>query len=129
MPARRCSTCGINYPIKGHEVCDGCGENTTPASNLTPYTDWEERARHVKSALEEAEKPTPLILDLDIPLTVRDGRLFISSWDVCQAGYQAPLQPDTLVRVRKQVLEVFGYVSETREYWVSAVTRDEILDA
>lgn len=124
MAARRCTGCGINFPWRGHVLCDGCGERTDPISNIKPHDDWLERAAEVRHHAEEAEREVPSILRLEIPVTERNGRLFLSSWDVCRAGYQTPLEPDTLVHVGKQVLRIIGYIDSRREYWVEDAAKE-----
>lgn len=42
MPARRCSTCSINYPPNGNDFgnCLACGEQTSYFYNVDPSEDW-----------------------------------------------------------------------------------------
>ena len=70
----------------------------------------------------EAETEVATVLTLDIPISRdRGGYEFISSWDVCRAGYQAHLVPDTLVCIGKRLYEVVGYIPDTRFYWIERV--------
>lgn len=66
---------------------------------------------------------------LDVTLTEREGRLFISSWEVCDLGFHSRLHPDMLITIDDQVYEIVGYISSLREYWVERVTWDADLEA
>ena len=126
MAARRCSDCGINYPVRGHVKCDGCGSKTDLISNATVSENWREEAETVRTQLEEAAQQVEKIPKLKIKLYERDGFFFISSWDVINAGLRHTLVPDTLLRIVKsdddvRLFEVAGYSRDRREYWLVPV--------
>lgn len=122
MAARRCSDCAINYPVRGHTTCDGCGGKTDLISNASVHPNWREEAEVVRQHLEDARSQVPDHLVLAVTVTARDGHFFLSSWDVCRAGYQQQLIPDTLVEVQDESgsrwFEVGGYSASRREYWL-----------
>jgi hypothetical protein len=118
MPARRCSDCGINFPIIGFMRCRGCGHTTEAVRNALPDPDWKELAEEVRRQLEEASKPYTGIVDIEASVYTREGFHFVSSLDVCRSGYVSTLQPDTILRINELLYEVAGYSESRREYWL-----------
>jgi hypothetical protein len=117
MSASRCSICSINYP-SSVKRCWGCGDKTSPVSNLKPSETWREDADEIRLKHVEAERTADSIPTFDVVPRLRDGLVFLSSWEICDQGYVSQLVPDTLVKVQGTLYEVIGYTSETREYWV-----------
>lgn len=118
--ARRCSTCGINYPaIYGFERCPVHGSLTIllNSDKIEVDDDWEQRAAILKG--EQPEDPAdetfgPLV---DATVDCRDGQLFVHMWDV-QTSARRRLEPHDLFRIGKQTFEVLEYIEDAREYWV-----------
>lgn len=73
----------------------------------------------VREIADETPEDFPI---LHAAVTEHDGRLFISSWEICQGGFQTLLQADNLVKVGNQVYEIVGYIPSLREYWVECLT-------
>src|SRR6266545_1936203 len=78
---RRCSTCGINYPltIMACRVCEG---QTDFLSNAEPDTDWESRTQRVE--VGEFDLGEPPIADPDL-LRWRVSQLEDAGWPVAEA--------------------------------------------
>ena len=54
MPARRCSTCSINYPTnRGILKCEVCGDPADWMVNLEPDEDWAQKVARAKRVEED----------------------------------------------------------------------------
>lgn len=113
--ARRCSMCGISYPVM-LLVCRGCGEETDYISNVNPDVDWGERAAAVRVERGEGAGPIPLIkADVDV---FPGGEFCISVEDVVNSGVYEPLVEDTIIQIGKQFFIVLAMVSGKQQYWI-----------
>lgn len=57
IKSRRCSTCGINFP-PAFGKCQVCGGTTDALFNAPQDTDWQEKVKLAKAALEEPPPPS-----------------------------------------------------------------------
>lgn len=55
---RRCSDCGISYPISIVE-CMVCAEPTDPFNNASPDLDWRDKVNHAKTKDVDWEDQVP----------------------------------------------------------------------
>ena len=125
MAALRCTTCGINYPVRGHRICVVCGERCDPVQNEKPHADWKDRVRERREELHQASLPVSSEPVIAVPVTEKEGLLFISSWDVCRTGYSSRLRVDQVIVVNGSRYEVNNYNATRREYWISLLQESQ----
>lgn len=119
MAARRCSICGINFPLRtGFKTCPVCGESCHVIRNDGPHDDWEERIG-ILQELETTEAALGTPATFDIPIAAHGHVYLVSSWDICRSGYCSHLEPDQIIVVNDEFYEVCGYVEKRREYWLT----------
>jgi hypothetical protein len=124
VAARRCSLCGINYPVlptyQQVTLCPIHDEEMPYDSTLEPDDDWQEQAREIAETHSLTVEDATLIPDIDEDaLFVQEGRTFVFSWDVVERGISHRLPDGALLRVGEKVYEVVGYIDAMRAYWVS----------
>lgn len=125
MAARRCSLCGINYPVlpvyKSVTLCPIHDEEMPYDQSLEPDEDWQEKMAAVSEAYDLTIEDAELVPDIDADaMFVKDGRLFVFSWDVIERGISHRLPDGTLLRIGQKVYEVIGYIDAMRAYWVGS---------
>ena len=119
MPARRCSTCGINYPVDYRfQQCPIHKEGTDFFQGLEVDEDWEQRALRLREHLALQALDAELIPVVETTVRLRDGNYWIHAWDVIDSGVRHRLNEGELIQVGKQTFEVLAYVEAQREYLV-----------
>lgn len=128
VKSRRCSICSIQYP-PFVEVCRICGEETWPMFKTGPDEDWEERlAREIGEGVF-VDPPRPIAYavqhppDVQLPLHIRDGRLWISHAGLIDAGYRY-LEDGSIVFVGGRFYELAGYWEAQGLWWVEEIVTD-----
>jgi hypothetical protein len=125
VAARRCSTCGINYPApysiyQSKSLCPLHDEPMEYFGDIEPDEDWEESAKEIADRIVMNLEDGELIPDLEPEAVFTEGgRTFVYSWDVIQRGVSHRLPDGALLRVKDTVYEVLGYVDAMRAYWVT----------
>lgn len=60
MGARRCSPCGISYPVtEPLKICPACFAETDLLGNAMPDADWKQRAADAHYRYHESERKAP----------------------------------------------------------------------
>jgi hypothetical protein len=124
VATRRCSLCGINYPIVVSidplaALCPLHEEPMEYRPDQDPDDDWHEKSQEIAKRITQELEDGASIPDLDSGALFTDnGRQFIYSWDVVKRGIGHRLSDGTLLRVHTTVYEVLGYVDALRAYWV-----------
>ncbi len=127
MAARRCTLCGISYPDEyKFYKCPFHAETTAFINNDGPDEDWDVRLNFLVRQRERDERDSELIPEIDGPVELYAGQLWIHSWDVIDSGIRYRLKDGDLVKVGR-VFEVIGYVDARRSYIVRAFDT-EVMD-
>jgi hypothetical protein len=79
--------------------------------------DWDRVAKELILEIKAAEELNELIPTVKGNVTVRDGQLWVSAWDVFPAA-QRRLGETDLLRIGQQIFEVLHYNHDGREYLV-----------
>ena len=131
MSARRCSTCGINYPASGQQLAYAlsqvCPLHKTPLdliSDEEPDEDWKAKLERLKLQIDTAGESAPLIPMAEAAVLLRDGQLWVSSHDLIRSGLWDSIGTFQLIQIGKQIFEIQAYYERTRDYWVRSFSME-----
>lgn len=134
LAARRCTMCGINFPVVlQFAVCPIHDEPTTLRENTDPDEHWKERFDYLLKKAEAdgllAARVFPLARGVSV--IEEDGRLFVDQSELHRAGTRlSRMQPDQFHLFELEdgwVYETQGWDEPRRRWWVDRVV--EVSDA
>lgn len=127
LAARRCSTCGISYPvIQQFEKCPIHETGTHYQASTEPDEDWQAQyERLAKQAARDAEVAGVYPLVRGVSVVEEDGRYFIDNATLHRAGVRfSRMQPDQFYLFELEdgwIYETQGFDDPRRRWWVERV--------
>ena len=131
MAARRCTSCGINYPNEARFAkCPVHETNTHWQPMVNPDEHWDWKAEAIRLRIAQVEREEEVIPGVPIqPRQDEDGLYWLDRHELIRQGFQRQLRDEEVFETRVEgklrqddpcncLWEVLGWRESTREYWV-----------
>lgn len=132
MAAKRCSTCGIDYPTY-ESICRVCDDELSYFSNVDPDPNWRQLSDDAKKEAEGGDyslrTPIPVPNCLRCDVVEYEERLWIAHQHLLREGY-ALIEPFQVVQVKGRFYELQGHVGKHAKnmpggaWWVEEIDPD-----